>query len=41
MWFKADPAPNQLSWSADIVCFVGISKVSPERLVTFKQMGLE
>ena len=41
MWFKADPARNQLSWSVDMVCFVGISKVSPERLVTLKWMGVE
>jgi len=41
MWFRADPARNQLSWSVDIVCFVGISKVSPERLVTFRRTGLD
>ena len=41
MWFRADPACNHLSWSADMVCFVGISKVSPERLVTFRRIGVE
>lgn len=41
MWFKADPARNQFSWSPDMVCLVGISKVSPERLVTLRRIGVE
>jgi len=31
MKFSAEPALSQFNWSADIVCFTGISKVFPLR----------